>query len=338
MADRERLIGEFLSAHGWAKASRAPLAGDASFRRYERLAEGDRRAVLMDAPPDREDVHPYLRVARILRAHGYSAPEIYAEDAAGGLLLIEDLGDDTFTRVLAAKRPEQERILYTAAVDLLIDLHRRNPQSLTEGIPDYDDGRLNDEAVLLVDWYMPAVLGEPVPEKRRREYLELWTALYAVARAVPATLVLRDYHVDNLIWLPDRPGAANCGLLDFQDAVAGPVSYDLVSLLEDARRDIPPALVRDMCARYLAAFPALDADDFDASYAVMGAQRNAKIVGIFTRLARRDKKPAYLAHIPRVWRLLEGDLAHPALKPMADWLERFIPPELRRVPDSKSAA
>lgn len=338
MSDRDRLIEEFLAAHGWAGAARAPLAGDASFRRYERLSDGDRRAVLMDAPPEHEDVGAYLRIARILYAHGYSAPEIYAEDTANGLLLIEDLGDDTFTRVLGQNRPGEEERLYAAAVDLLIDLHRRDAWALTRDVPSYDDARLDDEALLLVDWYLPAVREEPLSASLHREYLELWHGLYEVARAVPATLVLRDYHVDNLLWLPERSGAAVCGLLDFQDAVVGPVSYDLVSLLEDARRDIPAALVRAMRAHYVAAFPALDADEFDASYAVMGAQRNAKIIGIFTRLAHRDKKPAYLAHIPRVWRLLEGDLAHPALKPMADWLARHIPPELRRVPDSKSAA
>lgn len=338
MADRADLIEEFLAGHGWAGAARVPFAGDASFRRYERIQIDDRTAVLMDAPPEHEDVRPFLRVARILRRHDFSAPEIYAEDVVNGLLLIEDLGDDTFTRVLAGNLPEREHTLYRTAVDLLIDLHRRNPKEMTEGIPAYDDMRLNDEAVLLLDWYLPAVLGEAIPEKLRREYLDLWTGLYASARAVPATLVLRDYHVDNLIWLADRPGISACGLLDFQDAVAGPVSYDLVSLLEDARRDIAPDLVREMRERYLAAFPALDRAAFDASYAVMGAQRNAKIIGIFTRLARRDKKPAYLAHIPRVWRLLEADLAHPALKPMAGWLARHVPPDLRRAPAGPSAA
>ena len=286
----------------------------------------------MDAPPEHEDVRPFVHVARLLTRHGYSAPEIYAEDVANGLLLLEDLGDDTFTRVLAADLPEREHTLYRVSVDLLIDLHGRSPKDMTEGVPPYDDTRLNDEAVLLIDWYLPAVTGETVPESLRREYLAIWTELYAIARAIPVSLVLRDFHVDNLIWLPERPGVAACGLLDFQDAVAGPVSYDLMSLLEDARRDIDPGLIQEMRERYLTAFPALDRAAFNASYAVLGAQRHAKVIGIFTRLARRDRKFGYLVHIPRVWRLLEGSLAHPALKPMADWMREYIPPDLRRTP------
>jgi aminoglycoside/choline kinase family phosphotransferase len=159
-----------------------------------------------------------------------------------------------------------------------------------------------------------------------------------VARAVPSTLVLRDYHVDNLMLLEGRSGIAAVGLLDFQDAVIGPVTYDLVSLLEDARRDVPEELAAAMLAHYLASFPALDRDAFAASYAVLGAQRNCKIVGIFTRLCVRDGKPIYLQHIPRVWRLIARDLRHPALAPMASWLNRHIPPEARRIPPGLSAA
>ncbi len=337
MDDRARIIGEFLAASGWGDVGRKPLAGDASFRRYDRLTECCRSAVLMDAPPAKENVRPYVTVARILKRHGYSAPEIYAEDAANGLLLIEDLGDDTYTRVLERCGTDEERALYTLAVDLLIDLHRRDSVAITAGIPPYDDDRLQAEAALLVDWYLPAMRGEPTPDDLRREYLDLWTGLFPAARAVPSTLVLRDYHVDNLMSLPARPGLAACGLLDFQDAVAGPITYDLVSLLEDARRDIAPGLAAGMRDRYLAAFPALDRAGFAASYAVLGAHRNCKIIGIFTRLARRDHKPIYLGHIPRVWRLLESDLAHPALRPMAQWLDRHIPRNLRGTPNAKSA-
>ena len=153
-----------------------------------------------------------------------------------------------------------------------------------------------------------------------------------------ASLVLRDYHIDNLMLLDGRDGVAACGLLDFQDAVIGPVTYDLVSLLEDARRDVPEDLAAAMRERYLAGFPDLDRAAFDASYAVLGAQRNCKIVGIFTRLCLRDGKPLYLEHIPRVWRLIEQDLRHPALAPVASWLDRHIPPAMRRIPPCRSAA
>jgi hypothetical protein len=338
VAEREALIRDFLEAQEWDRAERAPLAGDASFRRYQRVALAGKRAVLMDAPPDHEDIRPYIAVAKILRRLGYSAPEIYAEDPDNGLLLLEDLGDDTYTRILDRDADGvRERALYELAVDLLIDLHRRRVQEVTPGLPPYDDTRLLDEAALLVDWYLPAVRGKSTPAEVRESYLETWRELLPAARGVAETLVLRDYHVDNLMWLPGRAGVAACGLLDFQDAVRGPLAYDLVSLLEDARRDIPAALIQDLKARYMEASPGLDSDAFWASYAILGAQRNCKIIGIFTRLWLRDGKPAYLAHIPRVWRLLEGDLAHGALKPVKDWLDRHIPRPGRGVPPAGGA-
>ncbi|HLF58406.1 MAG TPA: phosphotransferase [Alphaproteobacteria bacterium] len=338
MADRDGAIEAFLKAHGWGGAKRLRLAGDASFRHYERVTQGGRTAVLMDAPPAKENVRSYVTVARILKRLGYSAPEIYAEDVANGLLLIEDLGDDTYTRIFAHADDATEHDLYALAVDLLIDLHRRDEAAITAGVPGYDDEKLLAEAALLVDWYLPAMRGEPAADSLRREYLGLWTKLFPVARAVKSTLVLRDYHVDNLMWLPRRRGLARVGLLDFQDAVKGPAAYDLVSLLEDARRDIKPSLVREMMDRYAAAFPAIDRAAFLAAYSVLGAQRHCKVIGIFTRLAVRDRKPVYLGHIPRVWRLVEADLAHPVLRPVADWLARHIPPELRGVPKCQSAA
>ena len=335
MPDRERLIGRFLADSGWNGAARRRLAGDASFRRYDRLERDAGRAVLMDAPPPQEDVRPFLAVARLLHRMGLSAPAILAEDVAAGLLLLEDFGDATYTRLLA--EGEDEATLYALAVDLLVALHRGfDPAGA--GVPDYDDQRLLAEATLLVDWYLPAIAGAPTAPALREEYLALWRALLPVARAVPPSLVLRDYHVDNLMLLEGRSGLAACGLLDFQDAVIGPITYDLVSLLEDARRDVPPDLAAAMQRRYLAEFPALDRAAFAASYAVLGAQRNCKIVGIFTRLRVRDGKPIYLRHIPRVWRLIEQDLRHPALAPMARWLDHHIPPAMRRIPRDPAAS
>jgi N-acetylmuramate 1-kinase len=332
MADRAEHVSGFLAASGWGAAARWRLAGDASFRRYDRLEQEGRRIVLMDAPPPQEDVRPFLRVARHLRGLGLSAPEILAEDVALGLLLLEDFGDATYTRLLAQGAAEAP--LYALAIDVLIALHRRADPAATP-VPPYDDQRLLTEAALLVDWYLPAVTGTPTEPALRAEYLALWQGLLGAARGVPPTLVLRDYHVDNLMLLEGRSGIAACGLLDFQDAVIGPRSYDLVSLLEDARRDVSPDLAAAMLEQYLAAFPALDREAFAASYAILGAQRNCKIVGIFTRLDRRDGKPIYLRHIPRVWRLIAQDLRHPALAPMAAWLDRHIPPPLRRIPEER---
>ena len=329
--EREPIITEFLRAVGWGTAQRHKLPGDASFRRYERLALDKRRAMLMDAPPPREDVRPFLRVARHLTSLGFSAPQIYEADENAGLLIIEDLGDDTYTRLLA--RGADERELYALAVDVLIALHRLPDRDvIPAGLPPYDDKRLLDEAKLLVDWFMPAITGTAVPQPVIDEYVKLWQAVLPLTRFAPPTLVLRDYHVDNLMGLPQRQGVAACGLLDFQDAVAGATAYDVISLLEDARRDLAPGLPEAMMQRYLAAFPALDKQAFAAAAAILSAQRNAKIIGIFTRLSRRDGKHHYLAHIPRVWRLLEQDLQHPALKDMRAWFDRVLPPSLRRAP------
>ena len=333
MADREAVIAAFLAAQGWGAAERAALAGDASFRRYHRLRRGGETALLMDAPPPQEDVRPFVAVDRILRDLGFSAPQILAGDEAAGLLLIEDFGDDTITRLLA--KGADETALYALAVDVLIALHRRF-KSNGAALPPYDDARFLNEAALLVDWYLPAITGRPTPPSLRDAYLELWRGLLPRARRAPQCLVLRDYHVDNLMRIAGREGIAACGLLDFQDAVEGPTSYDLVSLLEDSRRDIAPGLVAGMLERYLAAFPDLDRAAFATSFALLGAQRHCKVIGIFTRLDRRDRKPRYLTHIPRLWRLLERNLERPALAPLEEWLDRNIPRELRQMPEAVS--
>jgi aminoglycoside/choline kinase family phosphotransferase len=333
---RKRAMAAFLDACGWRGVAPVPLAGDASFRRYYRLHDNERRAVLMDAPPPQEDVAPYIAVSALLRELGFSAPEIIAEDRMGGFLLIEDFGDDTYTRLL--DRGADERALYGLAVDTLVQLQRAVEGRGAPDLPPYNSARLLAEAALLVDWYAPAALGSPLPDALREEYLAVWRAVLPQAGLSSATLVLRDYHVDNLMLLRDRSGVRGCGLLDFQDAVCGPPSYDLVSLLEDARRDVPAELRRALTERYIAGFPALDRSAFFRSAAILAAQRNCKILGIFTRLWKRDGKPGYLAHIPRVWHLLEQDLGHPALNPVGRWLDRHLPREARRPPEPQGTA
>ena len=220
-------------------------------------------------------------------------------------------------------------------MDVLIDLHGR-ADVVPPGLPSYGNGRLLDEAFLLPRWYVPAVEGRPASQTARRSYGEAWLSLFPAVHAQPRTLVLRDYHVDNLMRLPGRSGVAACGLLDFQDAVAGPAAYDLMSLIEDARRDLGLGLAGDMLGRYRAAFPDLDGAAFETAYAILAAQRHAKVIGIFTRLSSRDGKPAYLPHIPRVWRLLEAALEHPALAPVRDWFDRHA--AARGVPPAGEAA
>ena len=331
--DRPERIRAFLARNGWKNARRSPLAGDASFRRYERLEQGNKRAMLMDAPPPKEDVRPFVAVARHLRALGLAAPEVLAEDPELGALILEDFGDATFARVLA-ERPTEERALYELATDVLVRLHRVAPaQAVPEGLAPYDHKRLLDEAMLLFDWYYPAVMGKRASVQAQREYVMAWlgTAFMGLSD-LPPTLVLRDFHVDNLMVRDAGEGIGRCGLLDFQDALQGPRAYDLMSLLEDARRDIAPELADAMLARYFAGFPDLDRAKFSSDFAILAAQRHAKVIGIFTRLLARDGKPDYLAHIPRVWRLLERRLDHPALAGVRDWLARHLPAAARAVP------
>lgn len=331
MTGRDAAIRSFLDAAGWGRARRAKLADDASFRCYWRLERDGEKAVLMDAPPP-EDVRPFGRVARLLLQMGLSAPRPLAVDAAAGFMLLEDLGDATFTRVLS--NGGDEAALYRLAIDTLLTLHGAWSGALPEAaaLPRYDEARLLDEALLLPDWFLPALRGRDTEAASRQAYIEAWRAVLPRAGGLPETLVLRDYHVDNLMVLQGREGIASCGLLDFQDAVLGSPAYDLVSLLEDARRDIAAELVSEMFERYLAGRPGVAREELQTAMAVLGAQRSAKIVGIFTRLDRRDGKPQYLGHIPRVWRLLEGDLRHPALEPVRAWFDREVPAADRTAP------
>jgi len=330
--DRNAAINLFLADHGWGNARRAPLADDASFRRYERISDTNRTAVLMDAPPPKEDIRPFQNIAAHLCNLGYSAPDIYAADEIQGLLLLEDLGDDTFTRVLADGGNETR--LYESAVDVLIDLHRKSTgEVIPLGLAAYTDRRLLDEANLISAWAYPALNGgDSLPGTALTAYEAAWLEIFPLLHDQPQTLVLRDFHVDNLLWLPNRTGVRTCGLLDFQDALAGPGAYDLMSLLEDARRDLTPGLKTRMMARYFAAFPEMDRRGFETAFDILAAQRHAKVIGIFTRLSVRDGKSDYLGHIPRVWGLLEKSLENPVLNSVKKWFDRHIPMETRVIP------
>ncbi|MBK1699309.1 aminoglycoside phosphotransferase family protein [Rhodovibrio salinarum] len=336
MSAREKAIAAFLDHAGWGAAERTMLAGDASFRRYERLhAVNGTQAVLMDAPPPQENVTAFRDVAQLLQSLGLSAPRVLASDLDAGLLLLEDFGDQTFSKQLEGTT--QQEPLYRLATDTLIDLQRAWREAgphLEAHLPLYDDALLIDrEANLLLDWYMPAI-GLTPDASQREAYRNAWQEALARVHAHPNTLVLRDFFPENLMLLDGREGTAACGLLDFQDAVIGSPLYDLASLLQDARRDVPPEIEESMLQRYLAAFPELDAQDARIAYTVIAAQRHAKVIGIFTRLARRDGKSGYLAHIPRLWRLLNRALSAPALEPVYAWFnvnlprtQRVIPPE-----------
>jgi N-acetylmuramate 1-kinase len=348
--ERLTVIRRFLEEAGFATAERMPVQGDASTRAYERLILGERRAILMNAPrrPDgpplraglpysrlvhlAEDVKPFVAMARALRERGFSAPAVQAADLEAGLLILEDFGSEP---VAAGDPPLAIEERYAAAVDLLVALHHLTlPEVLPVAprieyrLPRYDLDAFLIEAELLLDWYLPQHGATP-DAAARDEFAVQWREALAVAVGAPPTWVLRDYHSPNLLWLPDREGIARVGLLDFQDALVGPVAYDVVSLLQDARVDVAESIEVGLLSRYVKARRArdrtFDLNTFFQQYAVAGAQRATKILGIFARLAKRDGKPQYLRHQPRIWRNLRRSLSHPELKPLKTWYDKHVP-------------
>jgi tRNA threonylcarbamoyl adenosine modification protein YjeE len=349
--ERMQTVRAFIVEAGFAGALRLPLAGDASARAYERLVFEDRSTILMNAPrrPDgppvrdgkpysalvhlAEDITSFVALAGALRARGFSAPEIHAADLAEGLIILEDLGEEGIVSG-APPAPIAER--YGAAVELLAELHELDlPDTLPVAphveyrLPAYDLDVFLIEVELLLDWYLPH-MNLQASADMRAEFVELWREALAPALAGPTTWVLRDYHSPNLLWLPSRQDTARIGLLDFQDALIGPQAYDVASLLQDARVDVPEELEMELLGRYVGLRRAADAN-FDAAgfariYAAVAAQRASRILGTFARLNRRDRKPQYLAHMPRLWRYLGQSRAHPDLQVLDAWYSRNLPP------------
>lgn len=313
---------QFLARHGWSEAQILPLAGDASFRRYFRVLAGDRRAVLMDAPPPHEDPRPFMAMAEWLEGVGLTAPRILAADLELGLLLIDDFGDVRM-RETADADPSMECGLYETAVDVLVHLHDHPPMA---GLKPHGLEQWLTELRLFPEWYVPAVGLEPVD-------VDAWDAAWREALAPVASdglgpvTVLRDYHAENVMLLDGEGGIRQFGLLDFQDALSGHPALDLASILEDARRDVPVEIERAMIDRYVAATGHGEA--FERAYWALAAQRNTRILGVFTRLWKRDNKPGYRRFQPRMWGLLERDLAQPGLEPVRDWFNTNIPDAAR---------
>jgi tRNA threonylcarbamoyl adenosine modification protein YjeE len=349
-AERIAVIRAFLARTGFGLAARRRIQGDASSRSYERLTLDGQSVMLMnsprrpDGPPVRdgkpysaiahlaESVTPFVAMAQALRARGLSAPAIFAADREAGLLVIEDLGNEL---VVAGDPPGPIEVRFEVAVDLLAGLHRAPVPDLLPveagadyRLPRYDMEAMLIEVELLLDWYLPK-LDATVTKTKRDAYVVLWRDALAPALEAPPTWVLRDFHSPNLLWLPARAGVARIGLLDFQDAVMGPAAYDLASLLQDARVDVPEMMEIALLSRYtrarLAADAGFDAPAFVKLYATLAAQRACKILGIFARLERRDGKPQYLRHLPRVSGYLQRSLAHPALSPLAAWYRANVP-------------
>lgn len=348
---------EAIERAGLAEAQRRHMTGDASTRSYARLEQNGQRAIVMNMPrrPDgppvhngkpystvahlAEDVRPYVAMAGALREEGFSAPALYNGDLEAGFLIHEDLGSETIVEG-DPPRPIVER--YGAAVEMLAALHwRKLPDTLPVGsrthytLPPYDMDALLIEASLLLDWYLPdhdAAVGD----ETRAEFFALWGAALQAPLRGPQSWVLRDFHSPNIIWLAARHDTARVGVIDFQDAVMGPPAYDVASLLQDARVDIPEQVEIALFARYVAARrrtdPEFDIAGFAQSYAAMAAQRATKVLGIFSRLNRRDGKPGYLRHQPHVYRYLQRALSHPSLGALQAWYQAHVPPPRVTVP------
>lgn len=362
MTERNEAMEAFLAAAGWRDAVKRPVPGDASTRRYIRLHRNGRTAMLMDQPQHAEtptaspdagpetraalgynalarlagaDCARFVAAAHHLRGLGLAAPDIYAADIPSGFLLIEDLGQDLYTDALA--RGADERTIYTAAIDALAHLHAETaPAALAPSVPlfRYDETAMIAEVDLLTEWFIPAALNRRARPDEIDEHRTLWRAALARLAKDRPVFVHRDFHAQNLLWRGEREGHARVGLIDFQDALAGSPAYDLISLTEDARRDVAPALAEAVMVRYLATSPGTDPDAFRAEAAILAGQRNAKIIGIFARLAKRDHKPRYLEHLPRVWGYMRRDLAHPAMAALKSWYDRAIPEDARGIPAS----
>ncbi len=322
MTNRQQKREDFIESVGWDDAQSVVVAGDASNRSYDRLTKRDgQTAILMNAPPEKgEDVKPFVKILKLLRAGGLEAPKLLGADDTHGFLLLEDLGDGLFARICATN-PALENPLYRTAIDVLVQLHQIPAPA---DIAPYDLAAYLRETDLVTQWYLPSTTGQKVKQTVVEAYqVEITTACAAIQNTTPV-LVLRDYHAENLLWLPERDGLKKVGLLDFQDALAGHPAYDLVSLLEDARRDTSHKMQNSM-KDYFIDKSGADKETFNYAYAAIGAQRNLKIIGIFARLCVRDAKPHYIDMIPRVWAHLQHDLSHPKLIGLKNWVGENLP-------------
>ena len=318
---RQDDITNFVETAGWGAAHIAPLAGDASNRRYFRLTADDgAQSVLMDAPPDKQnDIRPFISIATHLSDLGLSAPQIIHQDEMRGLLLLEDLGDGLFAREIE-RDAALETPLYEAATDVLHQLH----MAVLPTINRFASDVTVPQAAIVFDWYQAGATGSVDDDAKARFEME-FTRLISPFDQSLDVLMLRDYHAENLLWLPQRKGLARVGLLDFQDAMAGHRAYDLVSLLQDARRDVGAEVERAMLDRYIAR-NSINRDDFLTAYAIFGVQRNLRILGVFARLCMRNSKAHYVDLIPRVWRYLQKNLDHPALRKLETVLSALPEP------------
>jgi N-acetylmuramate 1-kinase len=306
---------QFLNGTAWSSAACEPLTGDASVRKYFRLRQDCQTAILMDASAIPQTVAPFVLIDRHLRHLGFSTPEILVQDDMNRFLLLEDFGDETFARLLGSD--SEPETLFGLATDVLIVLHGRTG-AIPTGLRVYDPEKMLGDLEMFLEWCAPEL-----PDAQKEEFRTVWREVLPLAHRVPASLLLRDYHAANLMLLRDRQGVQRAGLLDFQDAYQGPVTYDLMSLLEDARRDVPEGIRCEMVNRYLAAFPTLNREMFNTSLAILAALRHTRVLAIFERLSQFEHKHDYKRlHSPRIQGLLRAALSHPVLGRVKGWIER----------------
>ncbi len=331
---RQKQIKQFLDGAGLHDCRKVRISGDASHRRYQRIFHNDNRFMLMDCPPDKEAIAPFIAIAEMLRERGFSAPEIIRSNPDEGLMLLEDFDNTLFSKFFHEAAIENadlvRRQLYQEAVNILIALGQQGLEPpFNDDLLHYNEELLEREVMLFADWFLPEVFQGAQLKQAQHSWKLLWQFMISGTDLTPQVLVHRDFHVDNLCWLADREGLKRVGLLDFQDAVRGRLAYDLVSLLEDARRDVPATLRAQMKNNFIKAL-GLNEAEFAREYAFYGAQRNAKILGIFVRLYRRDSKPRYLAMIERVWNYFLQDISHPQLHDVQEWVNQFFDSDARR--------
>jgi len=350
LVERLKALRQLLEGAGFIEVQRRRMAGDASIRSYARLIKDERTFILMNSPkrPDgpaiydgkpysaavhlAEDVRPFFAIDKGLRERGFSAPEIHHADLEAGFLITEDFGSEPFVE---GDPPAPIHARYEAATDMLAALHHRAlPETLPlmpgtdYPIPMFDIDAWLVEIGLMLEWYLPD-RDITASENLRAEFMTMWREILQKPAAAARTWVLRDFHSPNLIWLAEREGIQRVGIIDFQDAVLGPAAYDVVSLLQDARIDVAETTELTLFSRYIkarrAADAGFDAAEFATLYAILSAQRNTRLLGTFARLNRRDGKPHYLKHQPRIWAYLNRSLAHPSLAPLRDWYTAHVP-------------
>ncbi|MFT6071480.1 MAG: aminoglycoside/choline kinase family phosphotransferase [Alphaproteobacteria bacterium] len=334
-SERKALFEQFLKQNGYKLSDLVALKGDASRRRFYRHTHNKKSVIIIDANPDTgEEPNAYAAVTLLLEKHHFSVPSIHASNTQNGFFIVEDFGDTLYATAINNATADQN-VLYKNALDLLVSLqaiHIDPVLSYGDGtykLQDYDINRLISEIKIFTDWYFPEITKRPTPSAAKNELNTIFRGLLLPVIHESSCLVLRDYHGENLMVLEDRTALQSVGLLDYQDAVIGNRAYDVVSLLQDARRDIAPEFEKSMLDYYLSTVNLDNPNDFMRDYYILGAQRSLKILGIFTRLWIRDNKEHYLPHMQRVWQYLERDLAQPQLKPLKDWFDRWLPASLR---------